>query len=103
MNILEIIENFHVFRILSVFAVSVKIFTVWPYLKSYKGKVRSKRIATFLYVVPSAILVLLCLITNHFFFMVILLIEKAITSNLAAKVLKRGELDMNSGLSNEIL
>lgn len=92
MNILEVIENFHVIRILSVLAVSVKIITVWPYLKNYNGKVRSKRIATFLYVVPSIILVLLCLITNHFFFMVILSIEKAITSNVAAKVLKRGEI-----------
>lgn len=97
MNILEIIDNFHMIRILSVFVVCIKILTVLSYLKSYKGKARNRHIATFLYVVPSVILVLLCLITNHFFFMVILLVEKGITSNLAARVLKRGEMVNTEG------
>ena len=92
MKILEIIDTFHLIRLLSIFAVFTKIFTVWPCLKNYKGKVFNKRIATLLYIVPSSILLFFCLLTNHVFFMILLLIEKGITSYIAAKVLRSGEI-----------
>lgn len=92
MNILELIEKFHLFRILAFFAVGAKLKTILPYLKEYEDNKTNKRIAFFLYTVPSIILLCLCLITNHYFFMILLLIEKGITSFIAARILKKGEI-----------
>lgn len=91
MNMLEILESFHVFRISSLIVVLIKFYKVIPIVKNYTGSKTRKYLAIFCYFIPSSILLILCLLTNHVFFAFLILVEQGVTSFAANKILYKKE------------